>query len=434
MSLATAQSADFSRFQKLTKTVYANKLVSMLPDDVSIIANDCPFQGAEKGPGDVYSQPVTLTRPMGITFNNDGSAFALRKGLASLPADAQIRGSEILIRDQISYGIMQRALKADVGTDSGKRAFVNATKHVFAGLSESGAFVRELALLYGGGTAVGASLATISAVSDSSGTLTATISADTWVPAMWMGCENGEYDVYTGSTRRSSAGTDAARTNVFVLTSVAPATRQIVLTSHATNTAAVQVGDVIFFAGQRATDMVGIQAACATSGTLWNISNSTYALWKPQTLAVGGQLTFEAVMAGFAKISEVGFAGTSNLYVSPRTWQDLVDDQAALVRHSESNGGKVKMGYSSIEYVSSTGTVRVKPHKLIKPSVAFALPEGHCMRIGSTDLTFEQPGFGKMLSELPDNAGIQARIYTDQAFFCDTPKAMLSFTSITNSR
>jgi hypothetical protein len=78
--------------------------------------------------------------------------------------------------------------------------------------------------------------------------------------------------------------------------------------------------------------------------------------------------------------------------------------------------------------------MKIKAHKLIKNGFSFGLPDGECMRIGSTDLTFEQPGFGKMISDLPDNAGVQARIYTDQAFFCRKPKAMLQITGITNSR
>jgi hypothetical protein len=429
VSVETAQSQDFTRFQKLTKTVWANKVQSLIPDDLNVLAKDLPFEKKAKL-GDVYYQPVTVSRAMGVTFWSDGGVQALRKGLASKTVDAQVRGQEILVRDQLSYAAMNRSMGGD------KTAFIEATKQTFANLTETGAFMREASLLYGGGASANANLGVVESVSDSSGTLTLVITAATWSPALWVGCENGEYDIYTsGGASRSSAGTDAARTDVFVLSSVTPSTRTLVFVSHATNTAAVAATDQIFFAGARANMMIGLEAMCTISGSLWNISNSTYAVWKNQSLAVGGRLTFETVMAGLTKVAEMGHTGKVNLYCSPGGMQDLINDQTSLIRHTESkSGGIVKMGYSGIEFYSQVGVCAIKPHKLMKNGYAYGLPDGECMRLGSTDLTFEQPGVGKMVSELPDNAGIQARIYTDQALFIQKPRAVIQFTGIVNSR
>lgn len=442
MTSATGQNFDFARAQKYTKTVYADKVNRLIPEDLDIIAKDCPFVEKEKQPGDKYYEPVQVSRATGVTFNTDGSAFALNKGLASRVENAELRGSEILLRDTLSYAIMNRAMSGDMNTQAGRRAFVSATKETFLGLAESGAFFREAMLLYGGGAGADASLATVESVTTATGTtLAVVITAATWATSLWVGNENAEYDLFNAGSIVNTAGTAAARDNVFVLTQVDPSSRTLTFSSIAANVTAANAsaGYLFFFAGQRTKDMIGVQAACAISGSLWNISNTTYALWKAQSLAAGGQLTFEVLMAGCAKIAEIGYHGTINQYVSPRAWQDLIDDQAALIRHTDGTmtdkkGGTVRIGATAIEYVTQTGTMKIKAHKLVKGGFSFGLPDGECMRIGSTDLTFEQPGFGKMISDLPDNAGVQARIYTDQAFFCRKPKAMLQITGITNSR
>lgn len=435
MGASTGQNFDFTRAQKLTKTVYGPKVLRMIPEDLDIIAKDCPFSTKDKL-GDKYYVPVQVSRATGVTFNSDGSAFTLNKGLASKFENAELRGAEILIRDSISYKTLNAAGAGDMSTDAGKRAYVGATKEVFLGLAESGGFMREMMLLYGGGANASASLATVeNTTGTASTTLVVQITAKTWAPAMWVGNENAEYDIYSGATKRNSAGSASARTDVYVLSNVDVANRKLTFESEAaTNVANVVTNDVLWFAGQRTKDMIGIQAAFAET-TLWNISTSTYALWKPQSISAGdAQLSFELLMDALARVANIGYHGTINLYVSPRGWQDLVDDQVALIRYQELKGGQVVVGADDIMYKSQTGTLKIKAHKLVKGGFAFGLPDGQCNRIGSTDLTFEQPGHGKMLDTLPDNAGIQARIYTDQSFFCNTPKAMIMINNIVNSR
>jgi hypothetical protein len=44
------------------------------------------------------------------------------------------------------------------------------------------------------------------------------------------------------------------------------------------------------------------------------------------------------------------------------------------------------------------------------------------MRIGSSDITFDQPGFeGKFLKLLENANAYELRAYTDQALFCPSP-------------
>ncbi|HYC48037.1 MAG TPA: hypothetical protein VED01_21400 [Burkholderiales bacterium] len=441
MTLAAGQNQDFARLQPLTKRIYGTRVAEMLPKKLTVLADLCPFRGAEKGPGDDYYEPVRLTRSTGVTYNKDGSAFALRKGLASNSKPATIRGTEILVRDVLSYAAMKRAAGADTSNKAGQRAFVNATKDVFTSLAEAGAFYRELELLYGCGGIADASAAVTglaqieSITTNSGGVLAVVIRASKWAPAIWLGCENGEYDIYSAAgTKRNTAGSDSARTTIYKLDAIAPATRTLTFSSEqATNVANVAVNDWIFVAGNRANSMMGLDAICQTSGNVFGISNTDYALWKPQAVDVGGQLSFEAIMNGAAYASEHGFHGKLHVLVSPRGWTDLVNDQASLVRHSESKGGTVRMGYEKIEYYGPTGNMAITPHILMHQGSAFGVPEGELERIGSTDLTFEMPMIGRMLSELEDNAGAQARIYADQALFGTMLKGIVRWHTITNS-
>src|ERR1043166_9061865 len=167
--------------------------------------------------------------------------------------------------------------------------------------------------------------------------------------------------------------------------------------------------------------MLGFIGACQTSsGLLWNLP-VTNTLWRPKTTAVNGALTFEKIMQGVTKVADIGFYGTLNVYPCPASFQDMVDDQAALVRHADKAGGKVEMGYEELTFYGQTGTVRIKPLIYMKRGLCLGLPEGSAKRVGSTDITLEMPGFGKMVRELEDYAGVEMRSYWDQAAFCDSP-------------
>lgn len=437
MTVSAGQAMDHARAAALTKQVYADKLEQMTPDSDKL-SKEIDFVPAEKMPGNKYNQPVKMTRSMGFTFSNTGGVFDLNQGLAPLDLNAEIQGSQMVVREFMSYDILERALKGDSGRGGASRAFVSATQETMVNLQKSASYMRELMLLYGGGSTGAVPLATVTAITGTAGTnLVLTFSKQDWSTAMWAGAENGEFDIFTGVTavKRNAAGLATDRTNVYVLAKVLPLTYQVHLTSLAGNVAAVAPGDTIFFAGQRGQDMVGFQAAATMStGLLWNIDPNQYLLWKPQTVNVGGMLGFEKVVQGLSMVAAIGFSGVMNLHVSTQGWQDLCNDQSALVRHGgEQKGGKVSFGYESIEFYSQTGLLRIKPNIYVKNGLAFGIPEGECVRVGSTDWTFNMPGYGKMMRELENKAGVEVREFTDQALFCKHPGYILYFNNINNS-
>lgn len=438
MTTQAGQAMDFTRAAALTKQVYADKLEQMTPDSDKL-SKEIDFVPAEKMPGNKYNQPVKMTRSMGVTFSNTGGVFDLNMGLAPLDLNAEIQGSQMVIREFMSYDILERALKGDSGRGGASRAFVSATQETMVNLQKSASYMRELALLYGGGSLGSVALGTVTATTGTAGTsLVVTLAKQDWATAIWAGAENGEFDIYQGTTatKRNAAGLATDRTNVYVLKKVEPLAYRLTFESLAANVSAVAPNDTIFFAGQRGQDMVGFVAAAnvASPNLLWNIDPNQYLLWKPQVVDVGGMLAFEKVTQGLSLVAALGFNGVMNLHVSTQGWQDLCNDQTALVRRGgEQKGGKASLGYEELEFYSQTGLLRIKPNIYVKNGMALAIPEGECVRVGSTDWTFNMPGYGKMMRELENKAGVEVREFTDQALFCKHPGYIIYFKNINNS-
>ena len=437
MTATTGQTYGVVQADATLKQVYADKIIDMCPSS-HLLAEDIDFVSADKENGNYYNQPVHLSYELGLTFNSDGSPFALNKGQSPTELNAQIRGSEIVNRVTMSYGLLNRAMKGDTSTRAGMKSFINATKYKMQALIGGMSFAREAMLLYGGGSGANSALATVSATTGSaSTTLVVTVAVADWAAALWVACASAtaglECDIYSsGGTKRNTAGTGA--TTIYKLTAVDAVNYKLTFTSEAaTNVATVVATDQIFFAGSRVTGMLGFIGACQTTSSFWGIDPVANPLWKPQQTVVGGALTFEAIMQGCTKVADIGFDGKLNVYVSPAGWQDLADDQAAMINYAQKSNGKISMGFEELQFRSQTGIIAIKAHKLMKRGLALGLPDGECMRIGSTDITTTMPGVGKMLRELEDTAGVEARCYTDQAPFCQKPAFMHLWSGIVNS-
>jgi hypothetical protein len=439
MPTTSGTNFDFARAEALTKYVYADKFEELAPDSDKT-AKEFEFVPAAQKLGRKFYQPVEMSRSTGATFNRDGSAFALNRSRAPQELTAEIVGCETLIRETASYAMMTRALEgAAKGGKAGLKAFVQATQSVFNRLAKGGSYFRECNLLYGAGetpTTSSGGLGIVESITTASGTqLTVKLTVASWATAIWAGSEGGAFDIYSpAGVKRNAAGTDEQ--SVYVLSSaaggVSPSTYELTFASINANVVAVAPGDVIFFEGARTKECLGVIDA-ASQTTLWGISTTQYNLWKPRTIPIAGQLSFETVMEATAQLADIGFTGTLNAHVSPAGWKDIMDDQAALVRWQNKSGGKVELGFEEVSYVGQTGRVNIKPNIYIKRGICPIFPEGHCKRVGSTDFTFMMPGFGKMLRELDGVAGVEARTYADQAPFINHPSFYALLTGVTNS-
>jgi hypothetical protein len=438
MTTGAATYTTLSRFQALLKRVYANSYGELVPDD-EYVAGDIPFS-ARARVGDEYCFPVVLTRAAGHTHNVDGSVFQLNRPLAASQEQARLKGATIVTREAMSYDTITAAMTGTGSKEGDKRAFVEATKYQMKRLVEAAKFEREMGLLYGSGTAAtiptNANWGVVESVTDNTGTVDVVFTAASWATGIWLGTEGQQLDCYTtAGVKQNTGGTAGAADSVYSVTTVTPTTRTVRFTSAAANTAAVTAGEVFIPAGAYQKEMLGLAAVVNTSGTVWNISNSSYYLWKPKTVAVGGaKLTFEALQTGCAKAFEAGYTGELIVYMNPFTWQDIADEENSLINYAEKTGGKLEKGFDKVSFVGQNGKITLKSHRFMKQGFAYGIPKDMCYRVGTSDVTSQMPGVGEMTRELEDYAGVETRAYQNQAPFCERPGAIVEWSGIVNTR
>jgi hypothetical protein len=183
--------------------------------------------------------------------------------------------------------------------------------------------------------------------------------------------------------------------------------------------------------------MAGVHKILTNTGSLFGISAATYTLWKASTYAAGSAaLTQAKIGAAIAQAVAKGLDEELLLLVNPKTWNNLLTDQAALARHTGKDiKGGVSNGAQAIELFSQNGKVTIEPSIYVKEGMAFGLCVDNWQRIGASDVTFNTPGAasGEVFFHLPTKAGFEVRAYTNQAVFCEAPGKNFIITGITNS-
>lgn len=414
------------------KEVYANTLDTLYPD-MTEIADSLDFVTDEAREGNKYHQPVVLAREQGWTLSGaGGTAFTLNASEAATSKDAQINGAEFVLRATISYGAASRALK-EQNKGRRNRAFVKATSYVLENMLETASWVREMELVYGGGTGTDSpGIGTINARTNDSGTTqTFSITDATWADGIWAGFENGFVDIYPDdmSAKRNTNGT-------IKVSAVNLDDKQITFVGTEAEMDTIAATDKVVLRGAKGNEMIGIETAIANSGTLWNIDASTYALWKASTSnASSGSLTFTKMLRAMNSPASRGLKSPFCWWVSNATWTDMMNDLSALRRYADSAKGDIEQGGSGLKFYGQTGELSIKPHPIIKNGSAFGYAPRYCNRVGSTDIAFQLPGQDNknFFRELNDKAGYELRCYFNQAFFCRRMATMARITNIVNS-
>lgn len=394
----------------LNKEVYPNGVPDLIPA-IAKVQDAIKFKKQDML-GSQYVQPVRLALPGGFTpALGDGTAgaFSLNDSKAGTQAKALITGSQLLLRDQMSY---EDAAKAG----GGKQSFVEGTKFFYEGMQKSMRKRIEAMLLYGN---VG--IGTLSAYT--SGTPSITITLAEWAPMLWTGCEGTEIDIMSGSS-----GT--VRGSVTIV-SVDPETRIVTISA---TVAGATANDVVYFKGGYGVEMSGIHKIVSNSGSLFNISAATYQLWKASNLAVTGALSFNAVKKAISKAVGKGLMEDVKLFVNHGGWDDIASDISSLRTLDKSEVKKVEIGAEEIIYHSQNGKVEIIAHPMVKQGYAYGMVSENWKRIGSADVAFGAPGFGgDPFFHLQTKAGIEARMYTSQAIFSEMPGTSFYVSGIVNT-
>ncbi len=392
------------------KIVYAEKIENLIPDGVKLL-NRISFSGREAQLGNLYSQPLVLGLEHGVTFaGSTDDAFALNAPIAGQLKEAQVRGSQMVLRSVLGYAAAARA------AGGGQRAFEDSTKFLVQNMMRSMAKKLEIELLYGqvGYGVVDTAIGNV-----------ITVEVAEWAPGIWAGANNMPLEI------RSSAGAIRGYCNV---TSVNMDLYQITVDLMPANVAPT---DIIWHKGAYNNEFAGIHKILTNTGVLFNIDASQYDLFKGNTVTLSpqGPLSFAIIQDAIARGVEKGLDSDVSVFVNPRSWADLLTEQAALRMYDQSyRTSESENGSQEITFHGQNGKVEIVPSIYVKSGHAYVLAMEDFMRVGSTDITFRRPGQGDdFFRELENNAGYELRAYTDQCVFCMAPGRSTLITAIENS-
>lgn len=394
----------------LFKEVYADKIENLIPEGTKFMTK-VPFAPRKKELGSLYHQPVILGLEHGITYAGPtDDAFALDDAISGVIRDASVQGCQMMLRSRLGIAAASRAAGGE------PKAFESATKFLVRNMMRSMARRVEAGLFYGG---VG-----IGEVGALPGGSVITITTAEWAPGLWAGSEKMKVDIYdaTSTTLRGTAEVTAVNMD----------TRSITVAALPGGTV---VTDVLYFKSAQGKECAGIHKILTNPGTLFGISAATYNLWKGNTLAIGGNpLSFARVQDAIARAVEKGLDEEVTVFVNPRTWSDLLTEQAALRQYDSSyKTSMAESGHQEITFYGQNGKVSIVPSIFVKEGYAYVLALEELVRIGSTDVTFKRPDAeGNFFRELENAAGYELRAYSDQALLCVAPGKNTLISGIVN--
>lgn len=395
------------------KEVYASKIRDLVPEGMKMLKL-AEFSAAEKLLGNLYHQPVVLGLEHGFTYGGSaGEAFLLNAAVASPNRDAQVKGHELVLVSAISVGAASRSI-------SSKAAFEQETKRLVQNMLKSTQIRMEIQLMYG--------QSGIAKVAIVAGNLL-TICAAEWAAGIWSGSKNAALEI------RSQAGVLRGTCNV-----VKPD-----LKNQTVEVDAMPVGvsgnvdsenaaaDVIYFKGAYNKEFAGLHKIITNSGTIFNIDAAEFDLFKGNIVNVGTSeaakafISFEKVEEAIALCMEKGLTEEDVVaLVNPKHWNKLMTEQAAKRQYDSSySSEKMENGSKSLVFYGQNGKIEIHASLFVKEGFAYIFPPAELERIGSSDITFERPGFpGKFFREMESANGYELRAYSDQALFTSAPGKM----------
>ena len=403
----------------LAKEVYAEgKIPNLIPNGVKL-QTKIKFKASEKT-GDKYVEAVRLAYPNGFTHEvGDGTAgaFSLRGAKKGIQKKAEIQPYQLLLQDQMSYEDASKIAK-------GKQAFVDGVGYILEGMQISSRKRLEGLFFYGQ-----SGIGVIDGTPDTDGSnRVITISEGEWASGFWVGNEGMTLDAYDGATLINENAD-------LVLEEVNAEDRKITVSGNSTDLGNLADTHTLYFGGAKDKEMAGIHKILSNTGSLFNIDASVYSLWKStQHSAASAPLTFQKTKKAISKAVNKGLEDDIEMFVNPESWDDIANDVAALRRTSGKDVKKVEVGHEEIVFHSQNGKISLVPSIYVKRAHSFGMTLRHWKRIGSQDLSSKTPGFGdKLFFQLQDKAGVELRMYANQAIFCYCPAKQLYVNEIVPS-
>lgn len=416
--MATANTT--TTLEGIFKRVYDNRVRYIYPNGVRVI-KDIPFRGGDKRPGESFNAAITLVFENGFTYQPPAAGVeTLTAAAVGQTKRANVDGFGVILRSQVDYESIAKASTA------GPRAFIQSTKHIVANMANSFRKRQEIEAIYGQ-----EGLGVIQSVSVAD----VVITAAEWAPGIWAGSEGAVCDIFDTTLATLRVSGTAVEISVVNFD-----TRTITFTADVS--ADVVATDVIFWdsalvIGPTHRSAIGIHAILTqASGALFGIDPSSFTLWRANTAGAGNAaLVMDVVQEGVSRLVEKGGGeGRLCLYLSTKTWVDLIGDLAALRRFQKGDGNaRYEAGAEAITFWTQSGPVELKPSIFVKGGFGYLLDLGGWSRIGAQDFAFGDPAERQVFHRLEEKSGYDARAYANQAMFSDSVGHNTLINAIVNS-
>lgn len=429
----------------LFKETYAGSIVEAW-GFMAKLAKRINFVSQDLQPGNFYHQPVDVQFEQGISVAAAGATIGGSGGpvfysaTAGQMQDAQIAGSQLLGRSQVSYEAIARSANS-------RAAFKQATQMVVRRLSQSLVKRLEIQLLHGQ-RGVGA-IESLAAETGSSGAYFSilTLSAATFSAGLWAGQVGAYIDLYQSdlTTVRQAANINTgvvSGTSGWCRVSAVDQQNRTVTLNYGTARSGWVAGDVLFFGsalgGISSTEMAGLDVITrlsASSGTFQNIATGTYDLWRGNTYSTStGVVSFGKILEGASLAASYGLFDELTTVLSPKAFEVLNTDIAALRQYDVSySPAKAENGSSKLVFNGQTGSIEIMPHPFQKDGLMHQFCASESLRVGATDLTFitRQGSEDKLILESATAAASEMRCYSNQGLLISQPRHTVLFDGIT---
>lgn len=371
-----------------------NKNISELVPVPADMQRRVEFRNDLKG-GDSAEFDVQLSLELGFT-QGEGT---LNGAIAQTNAKAIVSATNLTLQSQVSYSLIKRAQ-----TEEG--AFARFASDKFIPMVDSFRMREEYYMLYGR-----RGLGELSA--NASGQVL-TISEASWNPTLWASIKGAVIEAWTaidGSTQHNGD---------LVVSDINVENRTVTVVG---TCSAVVSGDILFFKGDHNTGRIGLMHIARNTGTLYNISAATYALWAANHHDLGtSAITLGKILVAAGKSAAKGCVGKKLVcYVPVQAFQTLVADEAALTTHGASKR-KAENGFEYLTFLGASGEIEVVPHLYMRDGEAVLWPEDLTYVIGSSEATTQVGPGGDIIFDLETKNYKEMRMFSDSCgVYCEKP-------------
>ena len=395
---------------------YLDKLIDVT-QDYTILANKIKFD-KEARQGSSIRCPVALTRCYGFTpGGTTPAATSLATPEPTLFRYAEVSANENALSQLVPIGDVFR-------NEGGEVSFINTSKDIPARMAASAGARLDDEILYGRSPVAAVSDIAASTTGDPVGGAhggTFTVDAASWRDGFWFASEQMLIDLFTLT---SSATAENVSPIKITTVNDAPGSRVVGFSCASGDVAAIEAMTT-GFAYYRSVktgaatfnQMLGMyESLSVTSGSVFNIP-VTFSGWKGRTIAAGGaELSINLLNQATARLAGIGLKKNLIALVSTKGWIDLMDDMAALraVDYSYNSKNLVTGSESLTFHGLNQGKVEVIAHPAVKWSDAFVIDPESWIRGGSTEWTFDVPGYDNASGRVPGTNYIEVFAYTDQ--------------------